>query len=217
MSTDDMPRQPTTTQLEAVPPWAVKLTEKVVVGLSTIEARLDSQDTKLDKAITEGIEANVRLDRVETRLGKAEGRLDIFEERVGRTSVGVRGLSQVDMEHEAKLANALTDLAEEKAKREALEKNSATKSDLATALDDAAKVQTEAIVAGVKATIDTIAKTPTAKRLTSAIVPVLMVAIAIIGIKLQASLSRLQAAPQQQSTVVQIAPLPIPADAGVDR
>jgi hypothetical protein len=214
MSTDNMPAQPTTTQLEAVPPWAVKLTEKVVGGFSAMEARLDSQDTKLDKAITEGIEANVRLDRVETRLGKAEGRLDIFEERVGRTSVGVRGLSQVDMEHEAKLANALTDLAEEKAKREALEKNSATKEDIAKALEEATTAQTKAILGAV----DAFAQKPGVKKLTGAIVPVLMIAIAVIGLKLQASLSRLQTPPQQQqSTVVQLAPAPVPSDAGADR
>ncbi len=147
MSAEEKP----TVEIASVPDWAVKMTERFLermnAGFSTVEDRLTSQDTKLDKAITEGIEANVRLDRVETRLGKAEGRLDTFEERVGRTSTGVRGLSQVDAEHEAKLGLALADLADEKAKREKLEAESATKADLKKVAD----AQTTDIVLSLEA------------------------------------------------------------------
>ena len=92
--------------------------------------------------------------------------------------------------------------------------DAATKADVERMLADAAKEQTAAIVVGV----ETLMKTPTAQRLKSALVPVLMVAITIIGIKLTMVLNKLQEAPATtQTNVVQLAPVTVYADAGSDR
>lgn len=106
MSDDKMPVQPPTVQLAAVTDRALleDLARVVKAGFSTNGERLDSQDTKLDKIVTEGIEANVRLDRVETRLTQAEGRVDLLEGRAGKTSMRVGTASQVDLDHAAQLA-----------------------------------------------------------------------------------------------------------------
>jgi folylpolyglutamate synthase/dihydropteroate synthase len=122
-------------------------------------------------------------------------------------------VSSAGLEHEAKLGLALAALAEEKAKRERLEKNAATKEDVEKMLADASKEQTAAIVVSV----ETLMKTPTAQKLKSALLPVLMVAIAIIGIKLTMILNNLQEAPPPLPTVVQLSPVTVYADAGKDQ
>lgn len=209
-----VPDQPKTAQLPAVSAVEVmlaRLSQDVAAGFSNVDVRLDSQDTKLDKAVTEGIEANVRLDRVETRLGKVEGRTDQLEERQTRNSTRVREDSSVDLERDAKLGLALAALAEEKAKVVALEKKAVTKAEVKTMLTEAAEEQTSAIVTGVK----TLLTTPTAQKLKNAIVPVLLIAISVIGFKLTMLLQKLQEAPTQTQTV-QINGAPI-VDAGADR
>ncbi|MBA2684748.1 MAG: hypothetical protein H0U66_09680 [Gemmatimonadaceae bacterium] len=51
----------------------------------------------LDRVVHEGIEVNTRITRFEVRL-------ENLEDRAGKTSLAVKGASQVDLEHEAKLA-----------------------------------------------------------------------------------------------------------------
>lgn len=103
--------------------------EEAAENFTKVEGRLTSQDTKLDKVITEGIEANVRLDRVEVRLTGAEARVDILEGRAVNTSLRVKGASDVGLEASAQLA-------QERASREAL----ATKVDK---LDEVLKAQSD--------------------------------------------------------------------------
>jgi hypothetical protein len=112
MSDNEMPTQPKTKELPAVDKQDILLAE-MRRGFATVEGRLDSQDTKLDKVVTEGIEANVRLDRVEVRLGKVESRVEELESRTGRNSSRVREASENDMAHDAQLA-------QERAARESL-------------------------------------------------------------------------------------------------
>jgi len=78
---------------------------------------------------------NLRMATMEGRVAKLEYPSSIPPPPAPITSVRVRDLieshpSQMDLEHEAKLAMALVALAEEKAKREKLESESATKADL---------------------------------------------------------------------------------------
>lgn len=206
MTDDKKPEEKPTVEIPAVPSWAVELTRSVKNGFADVTTRLDAQEATLLKVSNEGVETNVRLARVEVRIEHAEDNVKSLEARVGKASIAVRGASQMDMEHEAKLANTLVMLAEEKAKREKLEAESATKADVAKLLDEAAKVQTAAIVDGVL-------KTPTAQKLKNALVPVLMIAISLIGLKLTAALSKLEERPVAP-TVVQVAPVTIYADAG---
>lgn len=198
MSNDKHTEKPTV-KMEPPPDWAIALSTKVVDGFSEVRADLETVKA-------EGQRTNLRLTRQEVRM-------DDVETRLANNSMRAKQSTGVDMDHEAKLGLALASLAEEKAKREALEATAATKEDITKALEKATDAQTKAIIGAV----DAFAARPLVKRVTSVAVPVLMLAIAVIGLKLQASLSRLQAPPQQQSTVVQMTTGPVPADAGADQ
>ena len=209
MSTDDMPPQPKTTQLPAADKNEILFAElKVLVsaGFTGLNERMDTFET--NQKIQGG-----QIGVVEKEISLLWEWKSEVNERLKTNSQRAQATSSMDLDHEAKLGLVMGQLAEERAKREKLENESATKADIAKALDDAATVQTAAIVAGVK----TIAETPTVKKLTGAILPVLLVAIAIIGLKLQASLSRLQAQPQTQMTTVQLAPAAASPDAGAPK
>lgn len=112
------PKQPTTKELPAVPEWAAELTRSVKTGFGEVHKRLDDQDTKLDKVVTEGIESNTRLTRIEVRVDGVERHVGDLEARVGRASHRVREQSQTDVEQSAQLA-------QERAAREALAADSA--------------------------------------------------------------------------------------------
>jgi len=91
-----MPESKKTTQLPAVPEWAIELTKSLKAGFVAAEERFDKQDatllsqgTKLDKVITEGIEANTRMTRFEVRLEDLEGAKTKY-------SGGIKTLSQSD-------------------------------------------------------------------------------------------------------------------------
>lgn len=210
MSNDEMPPQPKTQQLPAADKQEILLAELKVLMIGGFK----DLDAKVDR-----LEANLELQGGEIGLVKKEVAL-IFawkgdvDEKLKNNSLRAQATSSVDLDHEAKLGLAMAALTEEKAKREALEKNAATKEDVQKMLAKASEEQTAAIVVGV----ETLMKTPTAQKLKSALVPVFMVAITIIGIKLTMVLNKLQGTPatQQQSTVVQLAPAPI-TDAGVDQ
>lgn len=222
MSIDEKPPEKPTVKMETPPDWAISLTAKVVdIAKDVKESRDESSDRfdRLEGTVTvlvgdhRGLHA--RVTDIEARIARVESPTNppLTSQRVG--AIAEASASKMNLEQDAKIGLLLAAKDEEIAK---LRAESATKDDIAKALEDASKVQTEAIVAGVKTTIDTIAKTPTAKRLTSAIVPVLLLAMAVIGYRLEAELSKLRAAPQQQSTVVQLAaPVTVYADAGADR
>lgn len=197
MSKDEKQTEKPTVKMESPPEWAIALSTKVVEGFNEVRADLETVKA-------EGQRTNLRLTRQEVRM-------DDVETRLANNSMRAQQSTGVDLDHAAKLGLALADLAEEKAKREALGKTSATKDDVKKMLADASKEQTAAIFVGVQALM----QTPTAQKLKGAIVPVLMVAIAIIGLKLTLILNRLQEAPgPQQTNVVQLAPVTVYADAG---
>lgn len=215
MSNDEMPPQPKTQQLPAVPSWASELIMSVKGGFARQDERFDSVDVRLDglEGADKTLANKVQDMSVDIRqLRDADVR---HEEEFRRLSMRTKdtnaNASSSSLEHEAKLGLALAALAEEKAKREALEKTAATKDDVKEMLTKAAEEQTAAIVVGMQ----TIMKTPTAQKLKSALVPVLMLLISIIGIKLTMVLTKLQEKPAQP-TVVQLAPITVYADAGAD-
>jgi len=88
----EMPEQPKTTQLPAVPQWAVELM----------------------RGMTEGFkQTNANLELVSTDLGVLKERVVILESERSKFSGGVRALSTASLENEAQLA-------QERASREAL-------------------------------------------------------------------------------------------------
>ncbi len=196
MSNDE--KQTTTTQLEAVPAWAVELSRNVVNIRGNVEILTgDMTSMKIDIRALQ-----------QFRIDVESAPRPVTSERAA--AIVAASASKVSLEQDAKVGLLLAAKDEEIA---TLKANSATKEDIAKALDEVTEAQTKAILGAV----DAFAAKPLVKKLTGAIVPVLMLAIAVIGLKLQASLARLQTAPQQQSTVVQIASSPPPVDAGVDR
>lgn len=96
---DDMPEQPKTTQLAAVPEWAIELTRSMKEGFRVTNANIEvvSNDLTVVKD---------RLVIVERWKGEQD-------ERASRMSTGVRGLSSANLEQDAQLA-------QERAAREAL-------------------------------------------------------------------------------------------------
>lgn len=219
---DEMPEGKPTVKFAEVPPWAIELTQSVKGGFARQDERFDSVDVRLDglegadKTLANKVQdmsvdirqlrdADVRHEEQFRRLSMPQP-APLTSERV-REVVDVRA-SAMNLEQDARIALLLASKDEEIAK---LRAESATKEDIAKALDAAAKAQTVAIVEGVKE----LAKTPTAQKLKNALVPVLMIAIAIIGIKLTAMLAKLEAAPPQP--VQQLAPTVIYVDAGADK
>jgi hypothetical protein len=95
----EMPSQPTTVQLPAVPPWAIELTKSVKTGIA--ELRADVALVSNDLGI------------VKDRVTILESRRNDDDARAARISGGVRNLSTTDAEQSAQLA-------QERAAREAL-------------------------------------------------------------------------------------------------
>lgn len=186
------------------------LEEVARVGRETA-ATVNTMRRDVDTLLVDGRAINLRMAGVEGRIAKLESPT---HPPPPLTSVRVREVvderaSQMNMEQDARIAALLVQKDEKIAK---LEAESATKAEMKTMLEEAAKVQTEAIVAGV----NTVMKTPTAQKLKGAIVPVLMIAISLIGLKLQASLTKLEERPAPP-TVVQLAPVTVYADSGADQ
>lgn len=147
-----MSDEKTTVEIAAVPDWAVKLTEKVVGGFGAMTTRLDKQDEVLERVANESIDTNTRLVKVELRLESAERKVGDIEERLGRTSTGVKGLSTSDAEQAAQLA-------QERAAREELAKKvdglTATQDmqlAILSRLDRVASNPTVKVIAGMVAT-----------------------------------------------------------------
>jgi hypothetical protein len=133
MSQDEMPEQPKTAQLPAADPVQVllmQLRNQMTAGFN--ETRADLESVK-----NEGQRTNLRLTRLEMRQ-------DDVETRLTRSSDGVRGLSQHDVEHDAQLA-------QEKAAREAL----------ATKVDDLSASQE--LQLAILGRLDKLAANPTVK------------------------------------------------------
>lgn len=139
---DDMPEQPKTVQLPAVPQWAAELMKKVTDGFTAAEEHFDRQDATLDKVVNESIAAN-------TRMTQAEEAIEELRSRAGKTSIAVRGGSQADAAHEAKLALAMSQLADERARRETLERNAVTRDGVKAVVQEATAAQTVALVSEI--------------------------------------------------------------------
>lgn len=145
----EMPPQPKTREIPAPRPEEILLAE-VRSGFRSVNQRLDTQDATMEKLVTEGIESNVRLTRIEVRVEGAELRVAELESRIGRTSSRVKEVSQQDMAQDAQLA-------QERAAREAL----------AAKVDAIAKTNETQLA--ILARLDKVASNPTVKLILFAI------------------------------------------------
>lgn len=141
---NEPPPLPKTTQLPAVPDWAIELTRSMKHGFGAINARLDAQEVSLERVVNEGIRTNTRLSRIEERVDELEG-------RIGRTSTRVREVSQTDLEQGAQLV-------QERSAREAV----AVKVD-ALAADLAQLAATNTAQLAILARLDKVASNPMVK------------------------------------------------------
>lgn len=192
---ESMPEQPKTVELPAMTDRALLEDLRAVVkaGFSNVNSTL--------------IDFGERLVRVEIR------QKDLEEARIldnVRNSQRVKEPSAHDLE----TAKAL---AQEVVAREALAKkvdviDTKTDDQTKTLAEIKAKPDTAAVVLSE---LRDLAKTPTVQRIFAAAVPVILIALTVLGAKLQASVSKLEEKPQ----TVQPAPtvyLPIPVvDGGV--
>lgn len=177
---EDFPPQPKTQELPAADPVAVQFNELkllIVTGLGALDARVGmgfrDLDTKVDR-----LEANLELQGGELGLVKKEVGL-LFDwkgdvdTRLKNNSQRARAPSSFDMDQDAKLAQALSQLVEEKEKREKLEANAATKADL----EAITKAQTSAIVEGIKGVETLAARSPVVRGLLLALAGLVFVAL----------------------------------------
>lgn len=165
------PEQPNTTKLDAVPAWAAEMGKNVTFIRGNVESLA-------------GEFAILRIDvrsLQQWRLDEERRRLDAPVPPPPLTSIRVREVidqhpSQMDLEQEAKLGAEIAarqqlegQLAEERARRIALEEKAVTKEDLKAVT----AAQTSALVEGFKLA----AKNPTVQKLGWALAGLLFVAI----------------------------------------
>lgn len=91
------PRQPTTVQMQAPPDWAIALSEKVAQGFNSVNARLDTIETNVEIQGHTAQDLAKRMTNLEERAGK-------IEDRQASNSMRARSASQVDMTHDAAIA-----------------------------------------------------------------------------------------------------------------
>lgn len=148
---------------------------------------------QLTKKVVDGFaEVDKRLDAIETnvdiqantmrdlqqRVTAQDARLSAIDERVAKASLRVTQTSEADLSHESAIAEIRTEVRK-----------------LAERPDTGAQVL---------AAVDKLAEKPLVRRVGTVLVPVLMAAISLIGLQLQAKVSDLQAkqAPAQPPTIV---------------
>jgi len=171
--------------------------------LSQLLTRMGEGFAKVDVLVVDVTRLTGTVELVSNDLGIVKDRVTILEAERTKQSGGLRGLSNAGENLQLQVASLQAQLAEAKAR-------TVSKEDVKTLVKEAAASQT----AEIATIVETFAKTPTAQKLKGAILPVLMAAIAIIGIKLTVILNKLQEAPPPPPTVVQLAPITVYGDAG---
>lgn len=100
-----MPVQPKTTQLPAVPEWAIELSRSVKAGFAATDEHFDKQDKVLARLADESVSTVSRLGKVESSLTEYVGRLVVVEGRADNTSLRVKGVSVSDEGQNMQLAS----------------------------------------------------------------------------------------------------------------
>ncbi len=155
----DTPEQPKTTQLPAVPAWAVDLTTTVKAGIAELRA---------DVALVSN-----DLGVVKDRVAILESFRNDTEARATRTSAGVRSLSSTNAEQDAQLA-------QERAAREAL----AAKTDSVEAKVDALTAS-QSLQMTILTRLDAITQQPLVKTLAAMLATAAITWLASRGISIK--------------------------------
>jgi hypothetical protein len=208
MSTDDkppMPPQPKTLEIPAVQVPANTL-DAVLTEMRAM--RIESRDANQElRADIQLISSDLQI--VKGRVSLVESRLNEQDDRGAKHSGGLTRESRVNEEQSAAIASVIVKQDETAVKVDAL---SADVTALTVKVDAIAnKPDTAALVLGE---VRELAKTPTAKKILSAALPVILLAISAIGIKLQMSVTKLEAKPdtvQVQAAPTVYVPVQMPA------
>ena len=91
-----MPESKKTTQLAAVPDWAIELSRSVRDGFAATDKHFEQQDKVLARLADESVSTTNRLGKVEATITDLGGRLVLVEGRADNTSLRVRGVSVSD-------------------------------------------------------------------------------------------------------------------------
>lgn len=163
----DDPKLPPAEQPQTIKLDAVQVLSELIRGVAA-EVKSSREETKADFALLAGqfetLEQDVR--------GMQSWRVRV-DDRLKSNSLRAQATTGVDLEQDAKLAKALVQLAEEKARGDKLEANAATKEDLKAIT----VAQTSAIVEGVKGVQKLAEKSPVVRGLLYALAGLVLVAI----------------------------------------
>jgi hypothetical protein len=173
---EPVPAQPKTKKFEGPDRVELQLAELRVIMTSA----LDALDTKVGTGLkgleskVDSVDTTLRLQRVEFGVLQKQVNVlyvwkDVVDDRLKNNSHRASAMSITEAEQDAKLADALAQLAEEKARSNRLEATAATKEDL-RAITSA---QTGALVEAMT----TAAKNPTVQKLLWALAGLALVAI----------------------------------------
>lgn len=173
-----MAQQPDTTQLPKPTQVEIQLAEILSLSKAT---RGEVGDVKQEVALVKGTvdliqqDANLTKQEFRLRFVGIEGRVTELEGARVRHSERAGRVTMDNLEQDAKLANALSQLEEEKQRSARLEANSATKEDVTNAIAEANHAQTDAIVAGIKSA----AKNPLVQKIGYALALLVLQAITV--------------------------------------
>lgn len=192
-----MPAQPKTTEIPAV-----KVPGNTLDAVLLEVRAMREESRSSNQELTDKVEAlivtvdTLQHDAKDTRMqiGRLWREVDEVKDRQTNNSTRVKGESDVNLKQDAAISQVIVKQDELAQKFD----------DLASRPDTAAVVLDE---------VRALAKTPAVQKLWGAIVPVLLIAIAALGAKLQASVTKLEEKPE----TVQPAPtvyLPMPQDGG---
>ncbi len=164
------PEQPKTAEFTGPDKNSILLAELKVLmssGLGAISERVDNgfKSVKADMDLLGG-----QFESLERDVRGLQSWRVRTEDRQTAASMRAKAPSSFDLEQDAKLAIALSDLAEEKALRKKLEETSATKADL----EAVARAQTRDIVASLSSAVE---RSPTVRKLLLAIAGLIFLAV----------------------------------------
>lgn len=197
MGDEQQPPEKKTVEIPAVPPWAVSLTER----FNGVESKL-GEVVETVGSMKSGL-ANVtdHANTIAADFHKFQGEV---VEKFRNESMRAKSPSSFDQEAAAELAKTKVELAETKAKHEALQATAATKDDLAKVLTEnqaqtaELKLQTQMM--------DRILGNPAVKKIGYAALGVIGLALAIAGVMLNAKLAALQSQPTPQPQIIFVQP-----------
>lgn len=129
---ESMPAQPKTVELEKPPAWAIALSEKVVQGFASVEARLETVEMNVEVLVDDKKTVNERLSRIEA------WKENEVTSRLSANSARVKEESQVNLKQDAALSQVITRVDAVEKKVDELAKQNVVQTEMLTTLTDGA-------------------------------------------------------------------------------